>query len=187
MGLVSTFLLVLIPIIFGIASGTLLGSSPSENLYLTSISIISNIVLFVLFFMSMKGFSEYYEDSRIFKNSLYAVIVSCVGIISSPILLHFMRQFQLHPILMLILSFGFPAIFGILTAVFFRGAFNALAEKSNEQNFKYAAWLIFIGGILTIIIIGIFIVFIGRMFAVLGFYSMKQKSSQTSNLNNQQN
>jgi len=76
---------------------------------------------------------------------------------------------------MLALSFGFTAVFGILTAFFFRGAFNALAEKSNEQNFKYAAWLIFIGGILTIIIIGVFIVFIGRMFAFLGFYSMKPK------------
>ena len=91
MGLVSAFLLVLVPIIFGIASGTFLDSSINGNLYFRSISVILNIAFFVLFFIAMNGFSKYYSDSKIFQNSLYAVIVSCVGIISSLIVLHFMQ------------------------------------------------------------------------------------------------
>jgi uncharacterized membrane protein len=177
MGLGSTFLLVIVPIIFTIASWTLLGSSTNGNLYLTIINISLNIIFFILFFLGMKGFSEYYNDSRIFKNSLYAIIVNCVGIISAPFILDFMVQSQLHPILNLLLSFGFPAVFGILSGVFYNGAFRALAEKSTEQNFKYAGWLIFVGGILAIILIGIYVVFIGRLFAFLGFYSMKPNSS----------
>jgi uncharacterized membrane protein len=182
MGLVSTFLLVLVPIIFTIASWTLLGSSTNGNFYLTIINISLNIIFFILFFMGMKGFSEYYNDSQIFKNSLYAIIVNCVGIISSPFILDFMVQSQLHPILNLLLSFGFPALFGILSGFFYNGAFSALAEKSSEQNFKYAGWLILLGGILALMLIGIYVVFIGRMFAFLGFYSMKPKSSQSRNI-----
>jgi uncharacterized membrane protein len=127
--------------------------------------------------MGMNGFSEYYNDSQIFKNSLYAIIVNCIGIISSPFILDFMVQSQLHPILNLLLSFGFPAVFGILSGFFYNGAFSALAEKSSEQNFKYAGWLILLGGVLALMLIGIYVVFIGRMFAFLGFYFIKPKSS----------
>jgi uncharacterized membrane protein len=177
MGLVSSFLLVFFPIIFTIASQTLLATSTNGDFYLTTTSIILNIVLFVLFFMGMKGFSRYYDDSRIFKNSLYAVIVNCVGIISSPFILDFMVKSELHPILNLLLSFGLPAVFGILSGFFYNGALSALAEKSSEQNFKYAGWLILAGGVLAIMLIGIYVVFIGRFFAFLGFYSMKPKAS----------
>ena len=57
-------------------------------------------------------------------------------------------------------------------------AFYALAEKSGEHNFKQAGLFMFIGGILMMIFVGAFFYFIGLIFAILGFFSMKQKASK---------
>ena len=177
-GLVSTLLLVIIPIMFGIASGSLLlsGLSFNINTYLLIVNIVSHIVVFILFIMAMRGFAEYYNDSKIFKNSLYAVIMGITGIITAPIVSYIVDLFSPN-ILFLVLILVYMTVIAIPTGVFYRNAFYALEEKSGQQHFKHAGWLMFIGGITTVIVIGVFVIFLGRMFATLEFYSMKPKSS----------
>lgn len=177
MGLVSTFFMVLIPIMFGIYSGSLFLSdlSANVNVYLSIISIVSNIVVLVLFILTMSGFANYYNEVKIFQNSLYVVILNIVSIIISPIFTHFIGQYP--SLISVVLGLVYVAVFGILSGFFFREAFYALAEKSDQQHFKHAGWLLFIGGILAVIVIGVFVILLGRMFAILGFYSIKQKSS----------
>lgn len=181
-GLVSTLLLVLIPISFGIISGSLLlsGLSVTADIYLLIVNIVSNLLLLIVFVLAMNGFAKYYDDSQIFTNSFYAVIINSISIIIAPVILHVLEGLYLHPIFNLAISLVFLAVVGILTGFFYREAFYALAEKSGEQHFKHAGWLMFIGGILTVIAIGVFVIFLGRIFAVSGFFSMKPKSSQPS-------
>ena len=85
-GRTSTLLMVLLPTIMGISIAllSLLGLSPSIFFYL--IFIILNYSGYVLFLVAMKGFAKYYDDSKIFKNCLYAFIVSLTGGIISFIL-----------------------------------------------------------------------------------------------------
>ena len=149
----------------------------------------------------MSGFAKYYDEPKIFKNSLYAFAVSTgAGIVSliatsifiTPIMDQlsayinsqgspgslpptsiFFSLFQVFAFIWLVIS-----VIGILNGFFYRRAFYALAEKSGEQNFKQAGLFMFIGGILTIIFVGGLIFFIGLIFAVLGFFQMKPKDSQ---------
>jgi uncharacterized membrane protein len=165
--------LVLIPIIVGLITGSLLLSASNMPDYFSIINIILNIAFLIILLMSMRGFSQYYDDTSIYQNSLYAVVVGIIAIIISPIMLYFVG---LSPsILSVTFSYIIATFFGILVGFFYRNAFYALSEKSGEEHFRHAGWLIFIGGILTIIVIGVFVVLLGRIFAVLAFKSMKPK------------
>ena len=177
-GLVSSLFLVLIPIVVGLISGSLFLSDSNMPDYFSIINIILNIAFLILFLMAMRGFSKYYDDKSIYQNSLYAVIVGIISIIISPIILYFVSQFP--SILSVILSYIIAAFFGILVGYFYRNAFYSLAENSGEVHFRHAGWLIFIGGILTVIVIGVFVILLGRMIAVLAFNSMKPKLSPNS-------
>ena len=180
-GLISSLLLVLVPILNGLLFGGmfLLDLSINNDHYITIINIILNVAFFILLYNAMSGFAKYYDDSKILKNSLYAIIMAIIGIITAPIILYIMDFFSPN-ILLLILNYIYIAVIFIPMGVFFKNAFYALGEKSDEQHFRHAGWLIFIGGLLTVIVIGIFVIFLGRMFAVLAFYSMKPKLSPNS-------
>jgi uncharacterized membrane protein len=176
MGLVSTLLMIIVPIVVGITSGSLLlsGLSIYDNVYFLIANIVLQIVVLILFLMAMSGFAKYYYDSKIYQNSLYAVILGILSAIISPIFTHFTSAL-IPNYLNFIFGLIYVAIFGILTGFFNREAFYPLAEKSGEKNFKHAGWLMFIGGILSVIVIGVFITLLGKMFAFYGFFSMKPK------------
>ena len=200
-GRVSTLLMLLFPIILGITSVflSLLRLYSSSNPYVSIFFIIPNFAVYILFLVAMNGFAKYYDDSKIFKNSLYAFIVSNTTgiaflIIAYTFVTPILDQLPTYisspgdvPQLSLVLPFiqvvAFiwlaMAFIGILNGFFYRRAFYALAEKSGEQNFKQAGLFMFIGGILMIIFVGALLFFIGLIFAILGFFSMKPKASQT--------
>ena len=199
-GRVASLLMVLFPIITVITSVllSLFGFSTSANPYLSFIFVIPNFAFYILFLVGMNGFARYYDDPKIFKNSLYALIVSITGGIASLIVTYTFVTPILDQLSTYITSPGnFPpisvissilqvfvfiwvsvSVIGILNGFFYRRAFYALAEKSGENNFKQAGLFMFIGGILMIIFIGSLLYFIGLIFAILGFFSMKPKSSQ---------
>jgi len=175
MGLVSTLLMVLVPIVYGIASGSLLLSNISEvNVYMIIANSAIQIIVHIVFLKAMSGFAKYYDESKIYQNSLYAVILGILATIISPIFTN-VTNLLIPTFLNLVFAMIYATIFAILTGFFYREAFYALAEKSGEKNLKHAGWLMFIGGILTVIVIGVFVALLGRMFASLGFYSMKPK------------
>ena len=176
MGLVSTLLMVLVPIVNGIVTGSLLLSNTSVdvNTYWLIANIIIQIVVLILFLRAMNGFAKYYDDSKIYQNSLYVVILGIVAAIISPIFIH-VTNILIPTFLNLVFAMIYTTIFAILSGFFNREAFYALADKSGENNFKHAGWLMFIGGILTVIVIGVFVALLGRIFAFYGFFSMKRK------------
>ena len=69
----------------GISFGfiSLLGYSPSTNPFISLIFVIPNYAVYLLFLLAMNGFAKYYDEPKIFKNSLYAFIVSISGGIAS--------------------------------------------------------------------------------------------------------
>lgn len=203
-GRLSTLLMLLLPIVAGISIAfmSLFGLSTRPNPYITIIFIIPNFVGYILFLVAMNGFAKYYDEPKIFKNSLYVLLVSITGGIASLVLSYIF----ITPILDQLTSYlpspgNFPTItiissflqvlvfilatmsvMGILNGFFYRRAFYALAEKSGEKNFKQAGLFMFIGGFLMIILVGSLLFFIGLIFATIGFFSMKPKSSQTNSI-----
>jgi len=146
----------------------------------------------------MNGLAKYYNEPKIFKNSLYPLIISSSAGITSlivaytfitPILgqlsAYFTSRSNVPPtslLLYFLLVFGFiwivVSVIAILNGFFYRRAFYALAEKSGEQYFKQAGMFMFMGGILMILVVGGLIFFIGLVFALLGFFSIKPKASE---------
>jgi uncharacterized membrane protein len=129
----------------------------------------------------MNGFAKYYDDSKIFRNSLYPVIISLIAgniqrVINftfvTPILEEstFFTGLQVVGVLWVVAS-----IVALINGILYRRAFSALSEKSGEENFKKAGEYMFFGGVLTIIFVGIIGFFIGWILAFKGFSSMKPK------------
>ena len=58
-------------------------------------------------------------------------------------------------------------------------AFNKLGEKSGINNFKTAGLLYLIGMVLSIVGIGVLLLWIAWIFAALGFHSLKPSSTST--------
>jgi predicted membrane protein len=59
-----------------------------------------------------------------------------------------------------------------------RRTFNALAQKSGEASFTTAGNLLWWGAILTIILVGLVLIFVAWIFATIGFFTMKSRQYQ---------
>ena len=195
-GRVSALLIVLLPIITGIVSTTLslLRMYTPNTPFGIVIIMIPTYTFLSLFLIAMSGFAKYYNDTGIFRNSLYAFITSITTGVASSVVMYtfaapildelsayvaspgnipplslFLPLLQVMAIIWVVMS-----VAAILNGFFYRRAFYTLAEKSENHNFKQAGFFMFIGGLLMIILIGALLVFIGWIYAVLGFFSMKE-------------
>ena len=82
-------------------------------------------------------------------------------------------------LLTLALLLIFVFVFLLLMALYFKRAFDSLAERSGEQLFHNAGSLLFIGAILTIFfLIGLIPIFIGWIIATIAFFSLKTTPTQ---------
>ena len=200
-GRVATLWIVSLPIIMIIVNFSLsflLHLSSSETFRVSMIFSIFGYVGVALFLLAMNGLAKYYNDSRIFKNVLYVLILSIfMGIIYLLVLYTFVipivDQLSAYtttpgnvPPLSILYSFlqvfvpiwlGVSVV-AILNGFLFRRAFHALAEKSGEHNFRQAGFFLFIGGLLVIVFVGALLFVVGWIFAILGFFSMKPKASE---------
>jgi uncharacterized membrane protein len=164
----------------------------------------------ILFLVAMNGFANYYKDRAIFGNVIYGVVTSIVGtimilgvffafvftILVSPTnattvasLTTSMLPAQTTPpisqayfsiIGIFLLAWLGAVAVAVIQNLFFKRAFDHLAEKSGEQRFRDAGLLMLIGGALTIILIGGIIVFVAWILVTIGFFSMKKSASQTN-------
>ncbi|MCL5878021.1 MAG: DUF996 domain-containing protein [Candidatus Bathyarchaeota archaeon] len=148
------------------------------------------IIGIILLLIGMKGLSDYYRDESIYKSALKGLIFGIIGIIavSAFSMLSFLGGLITTPVLgplaiiggiigiivLLVVAF----IFYLLMAMNFRKAFNVLAERSGENNFRTAGTLLFWGAILTIIVVGLLLIWIAWIIAALAFFSMKLAPTQ---------
>ena len=183
-GLASTFLMVFVSVIVMFASVLF----PNSELYISIIVLFVNFVTLFLLLVSMNGFAKYYDDSNIFKNTLYPVIIG----FSSATLYRILNYVFVAPIMeqssisvslqVFAILWVVTSVVAIINGIFYRRAFDTLAEKSGERNFKQAGSYMFTGGVLMIVLVGSVMVFIAWILAFKGFSSMKPKSSQTNSV-----
>jgi uncharacterized membrane protein len=163
---------------------------PSFSLIFIGVLISVGILTFIgimLFIVAMHRLSQYYNEPGIYKNALYGFILNIIGTIAA-IAIEFILI--LGPILsgttltqltlssFAVLAIGF--VFGIISAVLYMRAFNMLAEKSGQDNFKTAGLLYLLGMVLTIVLIGGLLSWIAWIFAALGFNSLRPKEPPPS-------
>ena len=128
-----------------------------------------------------------YNDERIWKNTLYAVIFGIIGIIASGLTLvslFFGGIFSaaafgvgdtigLAGLFVGLIIFLFIAfIFYILEGVFIRRAFDSLATRSGVGLFRTGGLLLLIGAVLTIVLVGLFLIFIAWILILVAFFQI---------------
>ena len=163
---------------------TILGLVPTVGWVLGIIGII-------LLLRAIKEFANYYQDNEIYQNALTGVKYYIVALITLAIAgIGFIVGFALNDfptrigvgnavgiavgVAFLIVAF----VFYVLAAMHLRKTFNTLAQKTGEHSFETAATLLWVGSILTIIGVGVLLIFVAWIFAVIGFFTMKSPQQQ---------
>lgn len=173
---------------------------------LTSLSAVSLLFIVVtvaglagiiLFLVAMRRLSEYYSEPAIFKNALNGFLVNLVGIaVFVAIIIAIFAATLFHTaaaptsvfpaIGFVLIGFFVIAIaafaLAIVSAVFYKRAFDSLAQKSGVYSFNTAGTLYLWGTVLTIILIGALLIWIAWIFALSGFYSLKPNAAQQSSM-----
>jgi uncharacterized membrane protein len=157
---------------------------------------VLGIVGIVLLVKAMKEFSYYYQDEEIYRNTLkgvkyyiVAIIAAAVAIVGITIGAASATGFTFASDFVFTAGFGagliaffaglvIAFVFYVLAALHLRKTFNTLAEKSGEQSFATAGTMLWVGSILTIILVGLLLIFIAWIFATIGFFSMKSRQYQ---------
>ena len=172
---------------------------PLASLFVTGILSILSFVGYILFLVAMNRFSNLYKEPAIFKNTLYGFLTAIIGGVALVLVfvgLLFTSLSEIIPlgsftpgttsvpsvfysiIVFLIVVWLGAFVLALIQSVFYKRAFDALAEKSGEENFKTAGLLMLIGGALTIALIGVFLFLVGWIVALVGFFSMKPPQTQ---------
>jgi uncharacterized membrane protein len=171
----------------GIAGGT---SAPAFSAAFGGFTIFIIAIVavgiagFIMFMYAMHSLSNYYNEPAIFKNVLYAFIISIASaavifaLEFAVILATFVgfsptntssgatstfTQFILAYVVVIVVALAF----GIVNGLLYMRAFNKLKEKSGVDNFGTAGLLILIGVIIPLI------AWIAWIFAAMGFKKLK--------------
>jgi uncharacterized membrane protein len=158
---------------------------------------VLGIVGVVLLAKAMKEFSNYYQDQSLYREAwtgikfyiiaIVAAAVAIVGIVLGAASATSMFATNAN----FVFTAGFAAglitllaglvvafVFYVLAANHLKDCFNNLAKKSGERSFETAATLLWIGAILTIIGVGLILIFVAWIFATIGFFSMRARPYQ---------
>jgi uncharacterized membrane protein len=155
---------------------------------------VLGIVGIVLLMKSMKEFSSYYNDPTIYQDSLtgvkyYVIAIVAAAISIAAITLGVWSATHFTSIFTLTAGFGIGAIaffaglivafvFYVLAATHLKRTFNTLAQKSGETSFATAGTLLLLGAILTIVLVGLILIFIAWIFVAIGFFTIKPAQYQ---------
>jgi uncharacterized membrane protein len=152
---------------------------------------VLGIIGVILLLRGMKEFANYYQDNEIYQNSLtgvkyyivalIALAIAGAGFVVGFVLNNFPASFGVGNVVGLAVGIAFlivAFVFYVLAATHLRKTFNKLAQKTGEHSFETAGTLLWVGAILTIIGVGVLLIFVAWIFAIIGFFTMKSPQQQ---------
>jgi uncharacterized membrane protein len=161
------------------------------------ISAVLGVIGIICIFSGIKGLSEYYRDSNIYRNAFTGAIFGAIGLIvmginefvsySTGIFITDLMNRVLNPSVGMfdIQYFVFNTtyflpfltiifIFNLLMALYFGNAFQGLAKRSGEKLFNAAKTMMLIGAILTLVFfVGLILIGIAFILATAAFCLVK--------------
>jgi uncharacterized membrane protein len=136
-----------------------------------------SIVGFILVIIAVKEISDDLHDSTIFNHLLIAAVTGIVGAFAGGF-------FVVFSAVGLVAHFNAAALVGVaaglfivwvalvISAVFFKRAYDTMGEKLGVGTFKTAATLYLVGAALTIVIVGFFILFVAQILQAVAYFSI---------------
>jgi len=162
--------------------------------------LILGIIGAILLIIGVKELANYFQDRGIYQSALssvkfyiVALLMAAAAIAALAVGFGFATDFKFTAA-----SFALTGGFGIGLAAFLGGIviafvlyifaanrlrrmFNALAQESGEASFKTTANLVWWGALLTVVLVGLLLIFIAWIFATIGFFTMKSGPQQQAN------
>jgi uncharacterized membrane protein len=154
---------------------------------------VLGIIGVILLLRGMKEFANYYQDNEIYQNSLsgvkyYVIALIALAIAGAGFVVGFVINnfpttltFGIGNAIGLTVGIAFlivAFVFYVLAASHLRKTFRTLAQKTGEHSFETAGTLLWVGSILTIIGVGVLLIFVAWIFAIIGFFTMKSPQQQ---------
>lgn len=153
------------------------------------------IVGVVLLVIGMKELAKYYQDQNVYQNTLtgvkfyvVAVVAAAAAIVAVMIGIASATDFTFKNfvptvgfgvgVAALLAGLVVAFVFYVLAASHLKRALDSLAQKSGESSFATAGTLLWIGSILTIVLVGLVLILVAWIFATMGFFSMKSRQYQ---------
>jgi uncharacterized membrane protein len=156
------------------------------------------IVGVVLLVIGIKDLAKYYQDENVYQNTLtgvkfyvVAVVAAAAAIVAIMIGIASATDFKFTNFTNFVPTVGFGIgvvallaglivafVFYVLAASHLKRALDTLAQKSGEASFTTAGTLLWLGAILTIVLVGLVLIFVAWIFATIGFFSMKSRQYQ---------
>ncbi len=148
------------------------------------------IIGWLLILMAVKNISDAVQDRSIFNNALTSAVLAIIGTIVfaavvAAAILGFaglgnlsMSGSTVVPsdfaglIAGVVLGLAVVWVFAIVSSVFLRKSFNSIGTRLNVGLFGTGALIYLIGSILTIIIVGFFLIFIAQILFIVAFFSL---------------
>ncbi|MCL6579060.1 MAG: DUF996 domain-containing protein [Candidatus Bathyarchaeota archaeon] len=157
----------------------------------------------ILVLIALSKFAYHYKEPGIFNNVIYGIITAIAGIaifISVLVVaaydliktlgldvswtdwtifqrIKWQEIFTWETfapyIIVIVLDLVMLFVLFVVASSFLRRSFSLLGEKTGIHAFKTAGFLIFLGAILTIIAVGLLIMWIALIFLAIGFFSIK--------------
>ncbi len=156
---------------------------------------VLGIVGIVLLLRGMRELSNYYQDDHLYRDTwkgvkylIIAIVAAAVATAAALIGVYSATGFVTGHFTLTV-TFGVSAlvslaglvsafVFYILAASELRRTFKSLAQKTGEASFATAGTLLWVGALLTIIVVGLLLIFVAWIFATIGFFTMKSKQYQ---------
>lgn len=180
-----------------------IGFLPFAGVYTGIIALVGLILVLI----SVKGFSDYYKDSRIFNNVLYAIVIAIVGAIVAGVFVataaigllnalgitmgrvydwtmiqQLIQNVNINAVLpyitTILLSLVLLFVFAIVAAIFVRRSMTSLSEKTRVHMFATTGLVFLIGAILTIVLIGFVLLWVSLLLLAVSFFTIPTQLSQ---------
>jgi uncharacterized membrane protein len=169
---------------------------------------ILSLVGLILALIGFKGFADFYKEGGIFNNALYSVIAAIFGGVAvvaiafiglADFLMNIginisdwtnaaafssidwmaigfdaIGEFLMYIVVALLVAFAFL----LITAILLRKSLGLLSSKTGVGLFGTTGLIILIGAILTIIVIGVFLIWISMLLLAVAFFSVKPQQNQ---------
>ena len=156
---------------------------------------VLSIIGFILILIAVKYISEVIGDPKVFNNMIIAVVLAIVGLaVGAVVVFGALYSFiglgsigSLTPgtvpsgglagfIAALIIGLVVIWIFYLVASIFLKRSYDTIATRLNVGSFHTAGLLYLIGAALTIIIVGIIIIFIAVILQIVAFFSIPEQT-----------
>lgn len=156
---------------------------------------VLSIVGFILILIAVKYVSEVVGDPKVFNNMIIAVVLAIVGLAVGGVVV-FGALYSLVGLgnigtlgagttppsgfssLLAAVIIGLVVIwiFYLIASIFLKRSYDTIATRLNVGSFHTAGLLYLIGAALTIIFVGIIIVFIAEILQIVAFFSIPEQT-----------